>query len=47
MTEQENAIKLIQDRVMFQKIKNSGLLYNNFKELQKLRDERLVKLKAE
>ena len=47
MTEQENAIKLIQDGVMFQRIKNSGLSYNNIKELQRLRDEKLVKLRAE
>ena len=47
MMEQENAIKLIQDGVMFQRIKNSGLSYNNIKELQRLRDEKLVKLRAE
>ena len=47
MTEQKNTIKLIQDRFMFQRIKNSGLSYNNIKELQRLRDERLVKLRAE
>ena len=32
---------------MFQRIKNSGLSYNNIKELQRLRDEKLVKLRAE
>ena len=47
ITEQENAIKLIQDGFMFQRIKNLGLSYNNIKELQRLRDEKLVKLRAE
>ena len=47
MMEQENAIKLIQDAVMFQRIKNSELSYNNIKELQRLWDKKLVKLRAE